>query len=150
MTSPSTPTRSRPRSPAARSMPSIPAPRCRWCDYLDSVMQEGAFTGRGTLVNSGEYSGLDFDAAFDALARHFEADGRGARRVNFRLRDWGVSRQRYWGCPIPVIHCEKCGAVPVPEDQLPVLLPEDVARSEEHTSELQSLMRISYAVFCLK
>src|SRR3546814_538798 len=90
-------------------------------------MQEGAFTGRGTLVNSGEYSGLDFDAAFDALARHFEADGRGARRVNFRLRDWGVSRQRYWGCPIPVIHCEKCGAVPVPEDQLPVLLPEDVA-----------------------
>src|SRR3546814_899465 len=96
-------------------------------DYLDSVMQEGAFTGRGTLVNSGEYSGLDFDAAFDALARHFEADGRGARRVNFRLRDWGVSRQRYWGCPIPVIHCEKCGAVPVPEDQLPVLLPEDVA-----------------------
>src|SRR3546814_920326 len=96
-------------------------------DYLDSVMQEGAFTGRGTLVNSGEYSGLGFDAVFKALAERFEADGRGARKVNFRLRDWGVSRQRYWGCPIPVIHCEKCGAVPVPEDQLPVLLPEDVA-----------------------
>ncbi|MFC3717362.1 leucine--tRNA ligase [Luteimonas soli] len=96
-------------------------------DYLDAIQQEGAFTGRGTLVNSGEYSGLDFDASFDALARRFEADGRGARKVNFRLRDWGVSRQRYWGCPIPVIYCEKCGALPVPEEQLPVLLPEDVA-----------------------
>src|SRR3546814_12282260 len=66
-------------------------------DYLDSVMQEGAFTGRGTLVNSGEYSGLDFDAAFDALARHFEADGRGARPVTLRPRDRGASRQRSWG-----------------------------------------------------
>jgi leucyl-tRNA synthetase len=96
-------------------------------EYLDSIQQQGAFTGRGTLVNSGEYSGMDFDAVFDALARRFEAEGRGARKINFRLRDWGVSRQRYWGCPIPVIYCEKCGAVPVPEDQLPVVLPEDVA-----------------------
>src|SRR3546814_16077057 len=64
-------------------------------DYLDSVMQEGAFTGRGTLVNSGEYSGLAFDAAFDALARHFEADGRGARRVNRpEARRWGEERVR--------------------------------------------------------
>ncbi|MDG6349435.1 leucine--tRNA ligase, partial [Luteimonas sp. 8-5] len=98
-------------------------------DYLDSIQQQGAFTGRGTLVNSGEYSGMDFDAAFNALAARFEADGNGARKVNFRLRDWGVSRQRYWGCPIPVIYCDKCGAVPVPEDQLPVVLPEDVAFS---------------------
>ncbi|MDQ2701526.1 MAG: leucine--tRNA ligase [Pseudomonadota bacterium] len=98
-------------------------------DYLDSIQQQGAFTGRGTLVNSGEYSGMDFNAAFDALAARFEADGNGARKVNFRLRDWGVSRQRYWGCPIPVIYCDKCGAVPVPEDQLPVVLPEDVAFS---------------------
>ncbi|GAA3929246.1 leucine--tRNA ligase [Luteimonas lutimaris] len=96
-------------------------------EYLDAIQQQGAFGGRGTLVNSGEYSGLGFDAAFDALARRFEAEGTGARKVNFRLRDWGVSRQRYWGCPIPVIYCDKCGAVPVPEDQLPVVLPEDVA-----------------------
>src|SRR5690606_3498311 len=78
-------------------------------DYLDSIQQQGAFTGRGTLVNSGEYSGMDFDAAFNALATRFEGDGNGARKVNFRLRDWGVSRQRYWGCPIPVIYCDKCG-----------------------------------------
>ena len=95
-------------------------------EYLESIRQQAAFTGRGTLVDSGEYSGLDFDGAFDALAARFEAEGRGGRRVNFRLRDWGVSRQRYWGCPIPVIYCDKCGAVPVPEEQLPVVLPEDI------------------------
>ena len=79
------------------------------------------------LVNSGEIDGMDFRQAFDFLADKLEREGKGARRVNFRLRDWGVSRQRYWGCPIPIIYCEKCGAVPVPEDQLPVVLPEDVA-----------------------
>ena len=96
-------------------------------EYLDGIEQGGAYVERGYLINSGEYSGMDFDAAFDALARRFEAEGIGRRKVNFRLRDWGVSRQRYWGCPIPVIYCESCGAVPVPEDQLPVVLPEDVA-----------------------
>src|SRR5690606_16405693 len=85
------------------------------------------YTERGFLINSGQYNGLDYEAAFDALALHFEAEGTGRRKVNFRLRDWGVSRQRYWGCPIPVIYCQACGAVPVPEDQLPVVLPEDVA-----------------------
>jgi len=79
------------------------------------------------VVNSGEFDGLGFAAAVEAMAQHFERSGKGARRVNFRLRDWGVSRQRYWGCPIPVIYCEKCEAVPVPEDQLPVVLPEEVA-----------------------
>ena len=78
------------------------------------------------LVNSAEFDGLDFQGAFEALAERFERKGQGQRRVNYRLRDWGVSRQRYWGCPIPVIYCDKCGAVPVPEDQLPVVLPEDV------------------------
>src|SRR5690606_2098046 len=83
-------------------------------------------TERGWLVNSGELDGMDFQQAFDALAQRFETEGRGTRKVNYRLRDWGVSRQRYWGCPIPVIYCDGCGAVPVPEDQLPVVLPEDV------------------------
>ncbi|KAF1685431.1 leucine--tRNA ligase [Pseudoxanthomonas broegbernensis] len=81
------------------------------------------------LVNSGEFDGLDYRGAFEALAERFERKGQGQRRVNYRLRDWGVSRQRYWGCPIPVIYCQACGAVPVPEDQLPVVLPEDVAFS---------------------
>jgi leucyl-tRNA synthetase len=79
------------------------------------------------VVNSGALDRLGFQAAFDALAEQLAEEGLGRRRVNFRLRDWGVSRQRYWGCPIPVIYCEKCGALPVPEDQLPVKLPEDVA-----------------------
>ena len=88
-----------------------------------------AFTEHGFLINSGEYDGLDFDAAFAALAQRLEQAGQGQRRVNWRLRDWGVSRQRYWGCPIPVIYCSACGALPVPEEQLPVVLPEDVAFS---------------------
>ena len=93
------------------------------------IIEKGAYTEHGWLVNSGEYDGLDFRRAFDALAARFEKEGKGARRVNWRLRDWGVSRQRYWGCPIPIVYCPKCDAVPVPDDQLPVLLPEDVAFS---------------------
>ncbi len=96
-------------------------------EFQQGLLEQGAYTERGWLVNSGEYDGMDYDGAFAALAERFAKEGRGARRVNFRLRDWGVSRQRYWGCPIPIIYCPKCEAVPVPEDQLPVLLPEDVA-----------------------
>ena len=95
-------------------------------DYFEGVEQRAAYTERGLLINSGDYDGLDFDDAFNALAARFQADGTGSRRVNFRIRDWGVSRQRYWGCPIPVIYCPACDAVPVPEDQLPVVLPENV------------------------
>jgi leucyl-tRNA synthetase len=79
------------------------------------------------VVNSGDLDGKNYREAFDFLADKLHADGKGLRRVNWRLRDWGVSRQRYWGCPIPIIYCPTCDAVPVPEDQLPVVLPEDVA-----------------------
>lgn len=95
-------------------------------EFQAGIDEQGPWTERGWLVNSGEYDGMDFQQALDALAARFEAEGRGNRRVNYRLRDWGVSRQRYWGCPIPVILCARCGDVPVPEDQLPVVLPEDV------------------------
>ena len=93
---------------------------------FEAVCEKEAFGDRGILVNSGEFDGLDYYGAFEALAERFERQGRGQRRINYRLRDWGVSRQRYWGCPIPVIYCASCGALPVPEDQLPVVLPEDV------------------------
>ncbi|MGN2244749.1 leucine--tRNA ligase [Frateuria sp. GZRR33] len=95
-------------------------------EFERRIHEDGAYTERGILVNSGDYDGLDFAQAFEAIADRLEREGKGQRRVNWRLRDWGVSRQRYWGCPIPVIYCGQCGAVPVPEDQLPVVLPEDV------------------------
>ncbi len=87
----------------------------------------GAYLQRGPLMQSAQFDGLDFDAAFDAIVGELESKGLGCRAVNFRLRDWGVSRQRYWGAPIPVINCASCGAVPVPDEQLPVILPTEVA-----------------------
>ncbi|MFK8050791.1 MAG: leucine--tRNA ligase [Halioglobus sp.] len=89
-------------------------------------ISSAAFTAKGTLVNSGEFDGLNFEQAFAAIADRLESEGKGKRTVNFRLRDWGVSRQRYWGAPIPIINCVDCGAVTVPDSDLPVVLPTDV------------------------
>ena len=91
-------------------------------------VQKEAWTSKDetVTVDSGEFSGMSFQTAFDCIANFLSERRIGDRKVNYRLRDWGVSRQRYWGCPIPIVHCSKCGLVPVPDDQLPVLLPEDV------------------------
>ncbi len=94
------------------------------------TIKDKAFDGDGTMINSGFLDGLDTDAAFEAAAKKLETiplakKPVGKRKVNYRLRDWGISRQRYWGCPIPVIHCEACGVVPVPDEDLPVRLPDD-------------------------
>ena len=85
-----------------------------------------AYADYGVTVNSGAFSGLAFQAAVDAIAAALEKRNLGRKRVHYRLRDWGISRQRYWGCPIPIIHCGSCGQVPVPDAQLPVVLPEDL------------------------
>ena len=89
-----------------------------------------AFVEKGRLINSGQFNGLNFTEAFEAIAAYLTERGRGEKTVNYRLRDWGVSRQRYWGAPIPMINCDACGAVPVPESELPVLLPEDIEIDE--------------------
>uniref|UniRef100_A0A914YFD8 leucine--tRNA ligase n=1 Tax=Panagrolaimus superbus TaxID=310955 RepID=A0A914YFD8_9BILA len=85
-----------------------------------------ALTEKGVLFNSGEFNGLDHEAAFNAIADKLTAMGVGERKVNYRLRDWGVSRQRYWGAPIPMVTLEDGTVMPTPDDQLPVILPEDV------------------------
>ena len=84
------------------------------------------YAEHGRCINSGSYDGLEFQAAVDAVAADLKRAGLGAKRTTWRLRDWGISRQRYWGCPIPIIHCGACGAVPVPDEQLPVVLPVDL------------------------
>jgi leucyl-tRNA synthetase len=94
------------------------------CEQID--VSEQAFTDKGVLKQSGVWDGLTSEQAFTAISEKIEADKRGERSVNFRLRDWGISRQRYWGCPIPMIYCGDCGAVAVPEADLPVKLPENV------------------------
>ncbi len=95
-------------------------------EYAKTRIEDKAYTEQGVLTNSGKYDGLNFVQAVDAIAADLNAKGLGEKKVQFRLRDWGISRQRYWGCPIPIIHCPTCGDVSVPDDQLPVVLPENV------------------------
>jgi len=93
---------------------------------LDPQTMEEAYTEPGLMVNSGPFTGMDSEVAKLEIAEFIEEQGYGERKVNYRLRDWLISRQRYWGAPIPIVYCEKCGIVPVPESDLPVLLPLDV------------------------
>jgi len=95
-------------------------------DGSEDSIAEHAFTAKGVLRNSGEFDGLSSAEAFNAIAAKLATLGKGERKTNFRLRDWGVSRQRYWGAPIPIVYCDTCGTVPVPDAQLPVTLPRDV------------------------
>ncbi len=90
------------------------------------ILNDAATIEKGLLINSGVFDGSDFDQAFEALVKALEEKKAGKKKVQYRLRDWGVSRQRYWGAPIPIIYCDHCGTVPVPEKDLPVILPEEV------------------------
>lgn len=96
-------------------------------DVPDGSAIQEAFIDDGVIVNSGRYDGMPNREAMEQIMDAIEAKGLGERQVQYRLRDWLISRQRYWGCPIPIIYCDECGAVPVPDDQLPVVLPDDVA-----------------------
>ncbi len=104
---------------------------------LEEPLQQ-AYEGEGILINSGQFSGMKSRDAIREISGYIEEKGLGRRVLNYRLRDWGVSRQRYWGTPIPIIYCDKCGVVPVPERDLPVVLPEDVKLTAAGTSPLQA------------
>ncbi len=101
---------------------------------------ETAFVEKGILVNSKQFDDLSSDDAFEAIAEYLAAHKKGQRMINYRLRDWGISRQRYWGAPIPIIYCSKCGIVPVPEQDLPVVLPENI-KLEDPGSPLKTLSK---------
>ena len=105
-------------------------------DSLDEDTMTEAYEAQGYLINSGQFNEMDSNEALDKIGEHLEEKGIGKRTVNYRIRDWGVSRQRYWGTPIPMIHCDKCGIVPVPYEQLPVILPLDIEFKEDGRSPL--------------
>ncbi len=106
---------------------------------LDAATMTEAYVDEGVLVNSGPFNGMENTKVLEAIADYLEKEGKGKRTIQYRLRDWGISRQRYWGAPIPMIDCEKCGIVPVPEKDLPIILPENVVFSPEGGSPLAAL-----------
>ena len=106
---------------------------------LDAATMTEAYVDEGVLVNSGPFNGMENTKVLEGIADYLEAEGKGKRTIQYRLRDWGISRQRYWGAPIPMIDCAKCGIVPVPEKDLPVLLPENVVFSPDGGSPLAAL-----------
>ncbi len=112
-------------------------------DDGDCSVAESAYIEKGVLKHSAPFDGLTSEDAFDAIADYLKKAGKGGKQVNYRLRDWGVSRQRYWGSPIPMIHCEKCGIVPVPKADLPVVLPEDVAFDATGGSPIKKMPEFS-------
>jgi len=108
-------------------------------DGSEASVENDAYVEKGMLKNSAEFDGLTSEQAIDAIAEKLSAMGKGEKQINYRLRDWGVSRQRYWGTPIPIIHCDQCGTVPVPEDQLPVILPEDIEYGDDVGSPIKKM-----------
>ena len=109
-----------------------------------------AYTGSGVLINSNEFNGLSNEKAKNAILKKVESLGRGKKKINFRLRDWGISRQRYWGCPIPMIYCDDCGELPVSESDLPVTLPEDVRMDGSDVGSPLNKMPDFYSCKCPK
>src|SRR5262249_14953579 len=124
-------------------LPIKPVIQAKTWDY-----NQQAYTGEGQLINSGKFDGLASKEAGIAIAEDLMLQQRAAPEVHYRLRDWGISRQRYWGTPIPMAYCEDCGIVPIPEDQLPVILPENIILSSPN-SPLKSLPAF-YQIHCPK
>ena len=116
----------------------------------DDYDKTKAFLGTGNLVNSNEFDNLSSEDANKAISKKLESIGKGKKRIQFRLRDWGVSRQRYWGCPIPMIYCKNCGDVPVKEDDLPVTLPENVKMNKSNIGSPLNKMLDFYSCICPK
>jgi leucyl-tRNA synthetase len=112
-------------------------------------IEEGAYTEKGVLINSGKFTGLSSEDALDSIAEFLQEANKGRKTINYRLRDWGVSRQRYWGCPIPIIYCDDCGAVAVPDEDLPVKLPTDVVFDESGSSPIKQMPEF-YETSCPK